>query len=52
MISAILLFSLQQQPVTARLEISPAQADVQVGGSLQLTARVLDSAGAAFPARG
>ncbi|MEO8450499.1 MAG: Ig-like domain-containing protein [Gemmatimonadota bacterium] len=48
MISALLLLSMQQ-PVTARLEVSPAQADVQVGRSLQLTARVLDPTGAPIP---
>src|SRR5262245_51151168 len=45
MIALTLLALLQQQPTTARLEIIPAQPEVQVGGSLQLAARLVDQNG-------
>jgi len=48
----LLLAVMQQQPPAAsgaRLEISPAQAELQVGQTLQMSARVLDAKGAAVP---
>jgi len=40
---------LQQVPQVARIEITPAQAEVQVGQTLQLAARALDASGNPVP---
>ncbi len=48
----LLVAVLQQQPPAAsgvRMEVSPAQAELQVGQTLQMSARVLDAKGAVVP---
>ncbi|MEO8201375.1 MAG: Ig-like domain-containing protein, partial [Gemmatimonadota bacterium] len=57
MVLGLLLMLAQQQPATpaipksgiAKVEISPATSEVQVGQAVQLQARALDSAGAVIP---
>ena len=50
MMSVALFALLQQTPAKiARIEISPARAEIQVGQTIQMSARVLDAAGAVIP---
>jgi plastocyanin len=51
MVLGFVLFALWQQTPTkiARIEISPAQAEIQVGQTVQMSARVLDANGAVVP---
>jgi len=51
MVSAVLVLAvLQQAPATiARVQVEPERAELQVGQTLQMTARVLDANGAPVP---
>ncbi len=50
MVAGMLLLALfQQAPPVGRIEITPAQAEVQVGQTLQMSARVLDANGNPVP---
>ncbi|MFN0181927.1 MAG: LVIVD repeat-containing protein [Gemmatimonadales bacterium] len=51
MVLGFVLFALWQQTPAkiARIEISPAQAEIQVGQTVQMSARVLDANGAVVP---
>ncbi len=45
----IVLAAIQQPSAGARIEISPAQPEIQVGQTLQMSAKVLDANGGAVP---
>ena len=49
MVGSLLLLALFQQGPVARVEISPAQAEVQVGQAVQMSAKVLDANGNPIP---
>ena len=51
MVFGLLMFALiqQQAPQIARVEISPAQAEIQVGQTIKMSAKVLDAAGVPVP---
>lgn len=49
MLTLALLLLQSQAPAVARLDVSPAAAQLEVGQSLQLTTRALDAAGASVP---
>ncbi len=50
MIAGLLMMALQQQaPQIARVEISPAQAEIRVGQVVKFTAKVLDASGNPVP---
>ena len=51
MVARILMVAMMQQqaPQIARVEISPAQAEIQVGQTVKLSAKVVDAAGNVVP---
>ena len=50
MVAGILMVAMMQQaPQIARVEISPAQAEIQVGQTVKLSAKVVDAAGNVVP---
>lgn len=51
MVAGLLMVAVMQQqtPQIARIEISPAQAEIQVGQTVKLSARVLDASGNVVP---
>ena len=51
MVAGFLMVAVMQQqaPQIARVEISPAQAEIQVGQTVKFSAKVLDAAGNPVP---